>query len=158
MDPFLQGITFDEKLAYQNVVSRRAKFHYSKLGEQLESFVSDVVRVGGTPRGPYFYSLNNVPLDEITDIEFFLPIQESVLRPDQGMQFHSYFEICPLAAGIVKGDVESQTELVYAQLLAALDSRGLVINAPFFHAFPSDRSKYASVYLGYVDPAEGIDS
>lgn len=156
MDLSLRGITFEEKLAYQNVVSRRAKFHYSRLGEHLESFVSDVVRVGGTPKGPYFYSLNNVPMDEITDIEIFIPIQERLLTPEEGMLFHSYFEIGPLARGVVTGDVEDQTELVYAQLLAGLDSRGFVINAPFFHVFPSDGSNYASVYLGYVDPAEGI--
>ncbi|GAA4143891.1 DUF5085 family protein [Leifsonia shinshuensis] len=157
MDALLQGVTFDEKLAYQNVVSRRATFHYSALGEQLGSFVSDVVRQGGTPKGPYVYSLNNVPLDEITDIEFFLPIRESTFAAEEGTRFHSYFEVGPLAKGIVAGDFEHRTEQVYAQLLAALDGNGLEINAPFFHVLPEDGSKYASVYVGYVDPSEAVD-
>ncbi|GAB3575462.1 DUF5085 family protein [Leifsonia lichenia] len=158
MDSILQGIAFEEKLAFQNVVSRRAKFHYSELGEHLEAFVSDVARCGGTPKGPHFSSLNNVPLDEITDIELFLPVRESTFRPQEGMLFHSYVEIGPVAHGIVRGDFENQTELVYSQLLAALESRDLTINAPFFHVFPSDGSKYASVYLGYAETTEATDS
>lgn len=157
MDALLQAVTFDEKLAYQNVVSRRATFHYSTLGAQLAAFVSDVVRRGGTPKGPYVYSLNNVPLDEITDIEFFLPIREDTFTAEEGTRFHSYFEVGPLVKGIVTGDFEHRTEQVYAQLLAALDGNGLEINAPFFHVLPEDGSKYASVYVGYVDPREAVD-
>ena len=157
MDVLLQAVTFDEKLAYQNVVSRRATFHYSKLGEHLTAFVSDIIRQGGTPKGPYVYSLNNVPLDEITDIEFFLPIRESAFRGEEGTLFHSYFEIAPLVKGIVPGDFEHQTERVYAQLLATLDDHDLEINAPFFHVLPVDGSKYAAVYVGYVDPSEAVD-
>lgn len=157
MDVLLQAVTFDEKLAYQNVVSRRATFHYSTLGEHLTAFVSDIVRQGGTPKGPYLYSLNNVPLDEITDIEFFLPIRESTFSAVEGTRFHSYFEISPLVKGIVTGDFERRTEQVYAQLLATLEGNGLEINAPFFHVLPEDGSKYASVYVGYVDPSEAPD-
>ncbi len=119
--------------------------------------MTDIVRQGGTPKGPSVYSLNNVPLDEITDIEFFLPIHEAAFRADGGMLFHSSFEISPLVKGIVTGDFENQTELIYARLLAALDANGLEINAPFFHVFPADGSKYASVYVGYADPSEAAD-
>jgi hypothetical protein len=154
MDLLPQDVLFEEELAYQNVVSRRAKFHYSKLGEHLTSFLSDVVRQGGTAKGPCFYSLNNVPLDEVTDIEFFLPIQESAFNSGEGMLFHSYFQVSPLAGGTVKGSFETQTEYVYALLLASLERRGLEISAPFFHVFPEDGSPYVSVYVGYVDPTE----
>ena len=54
----------------------------------------------------------------------------------------------------VTGEVERRTEYVYAQLLAALESRGLRVNAPFFHVFPDDGSAYATVYLGYAEPPE----
>lgn len=150
-------ITFNETLAYQNVVSRRARFPYREFGDQLESFVSDVAEHGGTPKGGYFYSLNNVPLDEVTDIELFLPIRESTFRPREGMFFHSYFEISPLARGVVTANYEQQTEYVYAQLLAALEHHELEINAPFFHCLPGDGSAYVSVYLGYVDRAEASE-
>ena len=154
MDIPLQPVAFGQKLAYQNVVSRRRRFHYGELAVQLGRFVSDVLGHGGRPRGPAFYSLNNVPLDEITDIEFFLPIREAAFAAPDGMRFHSYLEISPTVRGIVTGEVERRTEYVYAQLLAALESRGLRVNAPFFHVFPDDGSAYATVYLGYAEPPE----
>lgn len=154
MDTLPQAVLFGEGLAYQNVVSYRAKFHYSKLGEYAEAFAADVVKLGGTVKGPYFYSLNNVPMDEVTDIEFFLPIQQSAFEAVEGMRFHSYYSLSPLALGTVIGDIETNTEYVYALLLASLERRGLEVNAPFFHVLPEDRSPYVSVYLGYADPLE----
>lgn len=157
MEPLPQDVLFEEQLAYQNVVSRRAKFHYSELGTYMQAFVSDVVAQGGTPKELCFYSLNNVPMDEITDIEFFLPINESFFVSGEGLRFHSYFEVFPTVRGTVTGDLESGTEYVYALLLEFLERRGWEVNAPFFHVFPVDGSPYVSVYLGYVDPAEVTD-
>lgn len=154
MEPLPQDVLFEEQLAYQNVVSRRVKFHYGELDSYLKAFVGDVVAQGGTPRLPCFYSLNNVPMDEMTDIEFFLPINEEMFEPGMGMRFHSYFEVFPTVRGAVHGNLEKHTEYVYALLIASLERRGLEVNAPFFHVFPADGSAYVSVYVGYVDPAE----
>lgn len=148
----LQGVTLGEQLAYQNIVSRRATFHYNKLGEHLESFLSDVVSCGGTPKGACFYSLNNVPMDETTDMEFFVPLRQSFLDTDAGLLFHSYFEVSPLAQTVITGEIEQRTEYAYAQLLDTLQTRNLEINTPFFHTFPDDGAPYVSVYLGYTHP------
>ena len=157
MEPIPQDVLFQEQLAYQNVVSRRAKFHYSEFDTHMQAFVSDVIAQGGTPRSPGFYSLNNAPMDEFTDIEFFLPIIESSFVPGEGMRFHSYFEVFPTVRGTVTGDFETRTEYVYALLLASLEKRGWEVNAPFFHVLPADGSPYVSVYLGYVNPSEADD-
>lgn len=143
-----------EQLAFQNVVTCRAKFHFRELGERLQEFLGEVLAAGGTLRGMPFYSLNNVPVDEMTDIEFFLPINEESFAPTEGMRFHSYVELSPLALATVTGDLESQTERVYALLLSTLEAHGLEINAPFFHTIPMDGSPYVSVYVGYRDPTE----
>lgn len=147
------NVVFGEQLARQNVVSRRARFYYAEMETRLTQFVADVVAQGGTPKEPCFYSLNNVPMDEITDIEFFLPINEASFVEGVDMRFHSYFELSPVALATVTGDPETQTEYVYALLLGALRQRGCELNTPFFNVFPADGSPYVSVYLGYVDPA-----
>lgn len=152
-----QDVVFDEQLAYQNVVSRRAKFHYSELATHMQTFVSDVLARGGTVKVPCFYSLNNVPMDEMTDIEFFLPIVQDTFDPGENMRFHSYFEVSPTVHGTVTGDFDTQTEYVYALLLASLEQRGWEVNSPFFHVFPADGSAYVSVYLGYRDPTQEDD-
>lgn len=154
MEPLPQDVLFQEQLAYQNVVSRRLKFHYSEFDRHMQAFISDVAAQGATPKAPGFYSLNNVPMDEMTDIEFFLPIIESSFVPGKGMRFHSYFEVFPTARATVVGDFETRTEYVYALLLSALEQQGCEVNAPFFHVFPVDGSPYVSVYLGYIDPRE----
>ena len=154
MDVSFDGVTLGESLAYQNIVSRRATFHYSELGEYLHAFLSDVARHEGTPRGACFYSLNNVPMDEMTDIEFFLPVTHGTPVMGDDLLFHTYFEVAPLARTVVTGHLEQRTEYAYAQLLAALESRELTINTPFFHVFPDDASPYVAVYLGYTDPTK----
>ena len=149
-----QDVLCEEQLAHQNVVSRRATFHYGELDARVQAFVSDVVAQGGTPTEPCFYSLNNVPMDEMTDVELFIPIIESSFAPGDGMRFHSYFEVFPTVRGTVTGDFTTRTEYVYALLLASVERRGWEVNAPFYHVFPADGSPYVSVYLGYVDPTD----
>ena len=152
MGALARNVTLEERLAFQNVVSRRSKFHYSELSAYLDAFVSEVATAGGTSKGPAFYSLNNVPMDEITDIEIFLPVEEASLDTDAGMRFHSYVEVAPLARCVVAGDFEQQTEFTYARLLAALEQHDLEINAPSFHVLPEDDAEYVAVYLGYASP------
>lgn len=144
-----RSVTFGKRLALQNVVSYRAKFPYEEFEARLEEFLTSVVACGGTPRGPMVYSLNNVPLDEVTDIEFFMPVNETTVEVREGMRFRSYLQVTDLAQGVVVGDFEQNTEAVYVLLVAALEEAGLEINAPFFHVPARDGSGYMAVYLGY---------
>jgi effector-binding domain-containing protein len=158
METVFHDVTLQEKLAYQNVVSSRARFHYSEMAEHLDSFASRIAAKGYDPKGPFFYSLNNVPMDEIVDIEMFLPIHQNTFNAEEGLLFHSYFEVSPLLGGIVKGDFENETERVYAQLLATLEANDLGINSPVYHVLQQDVPPYACVFVGYVDPEEMDDS
>lgn len=147
-----QRLAFGERLAYQNVVSSRERFHYGELASRFEEFTSAIAQKGYDPKGPFFYSLNNVPMDEMVDIEIFLPIRQGTFDDEPGLLFHSYFEVSPLLRGVVTGDFENRTEQVYAQLLGTLDANGLEINSPFFHVVQSDVSPSAFVYVGYSEP------
>ncbi|QIM16230.1 DUF5085 family protein [Leucobacter insecticola] len=149
-----RAVTFGERLAFQNVVSYRAKFPYEEFGARLEEFLSNVVACGGTLRGPMMYSLNNVPLDEVTDIEFFMPVNETSLEVRGGMRFRTYLQITDLARSVVVGDFERNTEAVYVLLVASLKEAGLEINAPFFHVPARDGAGHMAVYLGYRNPEE----
>lgn len=151
MESVFRNVALGERLAYQNVVSSRTRFHYSEMLERLESFVTDVSASGYDPKGPLFYSLNNVPIDETADIEMFLPVQQDSPASEGGLHFHSYFEVSPLVRGVVEGDFESQTERVYAQLLATLEMNDLTINSAFFHVLQRDVVPYSLVLVGYRD-------
>jgi hypothetical protein len=157
MEVVFHDITPGERLAFQNVVSSRAQFHYSELAERFDAFTADVVALGGEPRGPLFYGLNNVPTDGIVDVEMFLPIRQNTFPGEEGLRFHSYFEVSPLLRGVVTGDFERQTEVVYARLLATLEANDLEMNSPFFHVFQKDVSPYALVYVGYAGRAGSTD-
>ena len=152
MEPVFRDVTFHEGLAYQNVVSSRAEFHYTETAEYLDRFASRISAKGYDPKGPLFYSLNNVPMDEMVDIETFLPIRQSTFPRHEDFLFHSYVDVSPLLRGIVKGEFEEQTEAVYTQLLATLEANDLEINSPFYHVFQKDPSPFVLVYVGYVDP------
>lgn len=158
MEPVFRDVTFHEGLAYQNVVSSRAEFHYTETAEYLDRFASRISAKGYDPKGPLFYSLNNVPMDEMVDIEMFLPIHQSTFTAEEGLWFHSYFEVSPLLRGVVKGDFENQTERVYAELLATLEANELRMNSPFYHLFRREIPPYALVLVGYVDPKEADES
>ncbi|MGO4592448.1 DUF5085 family protein [Leifsonia sp. 2TAF2] len=157
METIFRDVSFGQRLAYQNVVSSRLKFHYTEMGEHFDRFAARIAAKGHSPKGPLFYSLNNVPLDEIVDIEMFLPVQEETFAAEDGLRFHSYFEVFPLLTGVVRGNFETQTERVYAELLATLEANSLEINSPFFHVVHKDSSPYALVFVGYRDASESDD-
>lgn len=159
-DFFHRHFDIEEPVPYADIeravveASARAQFHYSESAERFDRFASRITAKGYDPNGPFFYSLNNVPLDEMVDIEMFLPIRQSTFAGERDLLFRSYFQLAPLLRGIVRPDFESQTERVYAQLLSALEVKELEINSPFFHLVGQDVSPYACVFVGYVDPGD----
>lgn len=146
-------ILWEEKIAYQNVISFREKFQYNQMEDKFKKFISKIVEANYTLKGPFFYSLNNTPMDEIVDIEMFFPVYQKQFKNVKNLEnfrFHSYFEIGPVFKGIVTGDFENQTERIYAELLDTLATNHLEINTPFFHVTAQDGAKYMYICLGYV--------
>lgn len=138
-----------DKIAYQNVVRKREKFHYLEFEKHFQKFLSDIVDAGYSIKGPVFYSLNNTPLDEMVEIEFFLPILEGVFSLT-GYRFSSYFVVESLLKIRIEGNFQVMTEGGYALLLASLEENDLEMNTPFYHILPSDGSEYVELYLGYA--------
>lgn len=158
MEVVFRDLTPDDRLGYQNVMSSRATFHYSELAERFDAFASMIAATGGEPKGPLFYSLNNVPTNGIVDVEMFLPIRQDAFSGEGALRFHSYFEVSPLLRGIVTGDFESQTEVVYARLLATLEANNLEMNSPFFHVLQEGALPYAAVYVGYTSADASVSA
>lgn len=148
--PF-KNIQLEEKIAFQNVVSHRKKFHYKKMGDEFQNFVSSIADSGYTLKGPYFYSLNNTPMNEIVDIEMFFPIYENIFDIYKLPHFcyNSYFEIGPVFRNIVIENFDKNTEQAYAELIETLEINDLEINTPFFHILSEDGSSYTHLFLGY---------
>lgn len=141
-----------EKIAHQNVVRKRVTFHYLEFEQHFQTFIEGIVDAGYTIKGPVFYSLNNTPLDEMVDIEFFLPIAEGIFSLS-GYRFSSYFIVESLIKTRVMGNFNIMTERAYALLLVSLEENDLEINTPFYHVIPSDGSSYVEIFLGYTQKA-----
>lgn len=151
----IKNVELVNKLAYQNVVRKRAIIHYSGLEEQYKAFVCGIVDAGYTLKGPSLYSLNNVPTDEIVDIEMFFPIVENIFELE-GYDFSSYMELKSLVRRIITDNFETVTEYAYTELLSVLEINQLEINTPFYHKIPMNGCKYAEVLLGYRNKSEEV--
>ena len=138
------------KIAFQNVVRQRLSFHYSEMEEHLEQFIKGIVEAGYQLKGPFFYSLNNVPLNEVIEIELFMPISNDVFSL-KGYNFSTYFEISNLLKTIIKGDLKTLTEIEYAKLIIALEESGLEMVTPFYHVVPKNGLEYLELLVGYSE-------
>ena len=138
------------KIAFQNVVRQRLSFHYSEMEEHLEQFIKGIVEAGYQFKGPFFYSLNNVPLNEVIEIELFMPISNDVFSL-KGYNFSTYFEISNLLKTIIKGDIKTLTETEYAKLIIALEENDLEMVTPFYHVVPKNGLEYLELLVGYSE-------
>lgn len=138
------------KIAFQNVVRQRLSFHYSEMEEHLEQFVKGIVEASYQLKGPFFYSLNNVPLNEVIEIELFMPISNDLFSL-KGYNFSTYFEISNLLKTIIKGDLKTLTEIEYAKLIIAMEKNDLEMVTPFYHVVPKNGLEYLELLVGYSE-------
>lgn len=138
------------KIAFQNVVRQRLSFHYSEMEEHLEQFINGIVEAGYQLKGPFFYSLNNVPLNEVIEIELFIPISNDLFSL-KGYNFSTYFEISNLLKTIIKGDLKTLTEIEYAKLIIAMEKNDLEMVTPFYHVVPKNGLEYLELLVGYSE-------
>lgn len=138
------------KIAFQNVVRQRLSFHYSEMEEHLEQFINGIVEAGYQLKGPFFYSLNNVPLNEVIEIELFMPISNDLFSL-KGYNFSTYFEISNLLKTIIKGDLKTLTEIEYAKLIIAMEKNDLEMVTPFYHVVPKNGLEYLELLVGYSE-------
>lgn len=136
-----------EKLAFQNVISQRRKFHYKEFENVYKAFIEGIVNEGIQIKGPYFYTLNNTPFDEMVDIEMFMPVYNHFNI--EGYQFHTYYEVGPLMSERLTENFENATEAVYYILIETLKQNELEIHTPFFHVPAKDGSEYIDIHVGF---------
>ncbi|WP_438496125.1 DUF5085 family protein [Paenibacillus sp. IHBB 3054] len=138
-----------DSIKYTSVISRKYHFYYKDLEQHLSDFMSDVFKLKATIKGPLFYSINNIPLDELMHAEFFIPIQEDYLDVTEDMHFHSYFCIDRMISTCDLADYEASTETAYGELLHYMESNYLRQTTPIFHIVSGDRTlPYVFIKIG----------
>ena len=83
----------NDYIQFRNVVSKKDRFHYKEMETTLRNFFNDITKMGGNVGNTYFYALENIPEEEILQIEVFAPIEEDYIEVKNEMKFHSYFSI-----------------------------------------------------------------
>lgn len=147
-------VLLGDSIRYTNVLSKKYSFHHHDMNEVIEGFFDDIVKSTATVKGPFFYSINNVPTDEIVYAEFFMPVEQNDVDVPEGMFFHSYFNIEDMVTFCVYERVEEATEIAYGHLIAYIHQNRLRQVTPIFHVVSGDHSlQYVSIKIG-IAPAE----
>lgn len=132
-----------------NVVSRKYRSHYQDLDEALKDFMEELISINVTLKGPLFYSINNVPMDELVNFEFFMPIEENSISQSEDLQFHSYYSIEDMVSIIIHNNIEQETEIAYKLLLEHIEENQLQQATPIYHMISGDRDfQYVIIKIG----------
>ncbi|ADU31802.1 DUF5085 family protein [Evansella cellulosilytica] len=138
-----------DSIRYKNVVSKRYQVYYRDLDSVIEEFVTEIVEQEGTLKGPLFYSLNNIPLDEIMQIELFMPIEEDDMALLDGQYFHSYFSVEDMISLCLFDEFETKTEIAYRALIDYIEEQQLKQITPIFHVVSGDETlQYMFIKIG----------
>ena len=140
-------IKTNDSIRYQNVLTQKRKFHYTDMQEALEDFLKKVDESGCKKVGPLCYALHNIPTDEMTEIEFFMPVREYDVQ-SKDLQFNSYYAIEDMLSTYVFGDYELNMEMAYSALVEFMRAAKLESVTPFYHVVDRER-RYIKVMLGY---------
>ncbi|BCN31966.1 DUF5085 family protein [Anaeromicropila herbilytica] len=148
-------INLKDSIRYTNVVSKNYAFHYNDMKEVLDEFGSEIKKLNLHKNGPLFYSMKNVPMDEIMSVELFMPVvEENITLPDT-MYYHSYYSVENMMSTTVWKDYEQDTELAYSALLTLMNQSSLNQTTPMYHVIFSDDSfSYMQVKVGYEKKGE----
>lgn len=139
----------NDAIRFTNVVSKKYRFHYKNMDNIIKNFFRDLVSQKLTIKGPLFYSINNVPLDEMVNAEFFMPIAEDSIVEKDDLTFRSYFAIENMVSICLYHDFERNTEFAYQLLLEYMDQHGLSLATPFFHVISGDETlQYVYIKAG----------
>lgn len=142
-------IVTNDSIKYKNVVSKKYYFYHKDFDKVYKAFFDEVMKVGYTLKGPFFYSINNVPKDEMVYGELFIPVNEDKPLDSDELNYQSYFNIENMLGASVFGDFLSNTEYTYGKLLAFIDKFQLKQVTPIYHIISSDDTmNYALIKIG----------
>lgn len=142
----------NDSIRYTNVLSSSYRCHFKDLNRAVETFLNNVIEQEATPKGPLFYSLTNVPKDEVVQGELYMPIEESFIETSRDMCFHSYFGIEDMISICVHTEIERNTEVAYHMLLTHIEQVQLRPATPFFHVISGDDTlQYVFIKMGVAE-------
>lgn len=138
-----------DSIKLTNVVSRKYHFHYKDMELSIADFINDLVKLGVTIKGPLVYSLHNVPMDEMMNVEFYMPIEEDHVQIPDNMSFQSYFLIDNMISTVDLVNEEASTEAAYAKLINYIEENHLQQATPIFHVVSGDQTlQYVFIKIG----------
>lgn len=138
-----------DSIRFTNVVSKKYRFHYENINDIIKLFLEEVVQHNINIKGPLFYSINNVPMDEMVNAEFFMPIVEDTIDEKNDMFIHSYYAIEDMASICLYNQLEKNTEIAYHMLLDYMNQHQLNQATPFYHVISGDETlQYVFIKVG----------
>jgi effector-binding domain-containing protein len=138
-----------DHIRYSNVVSAKYHFHYHDIEEVIKDFILKLKQQNATLKGPLFYSINNFPLDEKINGEFFMPIREENFRQDEDQYFHSYYSIEDMVSITIHKNIGQETQIAYKLLLEYFEENGLHQATPIYHIVSGDDEfQYVMIKIG----------
>jgi len=127
-----------ENIMYRNVVCHSYEIHYTDFEKALDDFNEKLVQAGLTINGPLFYALHNAPLEEIMDIDIYIPVEQQYVDPATNLLFQSYFYIENMLMTRVKEDFNVNTEKAYEEIFRYAIDVNLQIASPMYHIIRGD--------------------
>ncbi|MFZ7946300.1 MULTISPECIES: DUF5085 family protein [Bacillaceae] len=141
----------NDSIRFANVLSRKYRFHYLDMNEALEDFLHDIGSHKGTVRGPLFYSIHNIPSDEVINAEFYMPMEEDWIEPMADMRFHSFYSIENMISLCIAENLEVKTEAAYKLLFEYMKEYSLEQATPIFHVISGDENfQYSFIKIGVI--------
>lgn len=145
----------NDSIRFTNVVSKQYRFYYEDMDKVIKEFLGDIDKKGAVVEGPLFYSLNNIPMDKMMNVELFMPIEQDKFEIDKDMCFHSYFSIENMVSIYMYANFEKNTEIAYAALLNYIDENKLKQVTPIFHILSGDQTmQYVVIKIGVISDEE----
>lgn len=140
---------------YRNVVWHSYKLHYADFKRALEDFNQKLVNANLTVNGPIFYALHNVPLDEMMEIDLYVPVEQTYVSREKGLLFQTYLYVDGMLMTRVKGNYEENTEVAYAEIFHFVEDNDLQIASPIFHILRGDDEvQWIELKVKVLDPNE----
>lgn len=146
----------NDSIRFTNVISKKYHFYYEDMDKAIKEFLNNIDRKGAIIKGPLFYSLNNIPMDKMMDVELFMPIEQDKLEIDKDMCFYSYFSIENMVSIYIYANFEKNAEIAYAALLNYIDENKLKQITPIFHVLSGDQTmQYVIIKIGTISDEKG---
>ncbi|MBD7910199.1 DUF5085 family protein [Clostridium cibarium] len=148
-----------DNLRFSNVVSKKVNFYYKNMEEEVNNFFKSITSKKLSAKGPFFYSINSLPMAEQVEGEFFMPIHEDLIFDLYDLDFHSYYSIENMVSTCIYEDIENNTELAYFNLITYINDNNLYQITPIFHIVSGDSSmRYVFVKIGVTERQKNRDA